>query len=326
MKPANHPPGVSPGTTLLWSLALTLALGCPGATLAAEGGVGHYLPGGMATLIDRPPTKLGWVVEPIYLHYEGSASASRAIPIAGTLAAGLNASSDALLLGGLYTFAQTPLGAHYSVGAYLPYVWASVSAQLDTPLGTVRRRDRAAGVGDLTLIPAMLAWQTGFWQLSATLPVYAPTGEYRKGRLANPGLNYWTFDPTLGVSYNNDKSGLNAALYLGLGMNTENRDTRYRSGSTLHLDASIQQLLPLGPGFLGIGAEAFYLEQVTADSGAGARLGHFQGRTAGVGPVLSYILPRGPKTFAAELRWLPELHVSNRLTGDYVWLKLVYKF
>jgi len=323
---ANHPPHVRPRSAPLWALALTFALGCPGVALAAEGGVGHYLPGGMATLIDRPPTKPGWVVEPIYLHYEGSAAASRAIPIAGTLAAGLSASSDALLLGGLYTFAQTPLGAHYSLGAYLPYVWATVEAQLDTPLGTVRRRDRAAGIGDLTLIPVMLAWETGFWQVSATLPVYAPTGEYRKGRLANPGLNYWTFDPTLGVSYNNDKNGFNAALYLGLSLNTENPDTRYRSGSTLHLDGSIQQLLPVGSGFLGIGAEAFYLDQVTADSGQGARLGDFQGRTAGIGPVLSYVLPRGTKTFVAELRWLPELDVSNRLKGDYVWLKLVYQF
>ena len=323
---AHRSPRVRPSTTPTWPLALSLALGCPAASLAAEGGTGHYLPGGTATLIDLPPTKPGWVVEPIYLHYEGTATASTAIPIAGTLTAGLAATSDALLLGGLYTFERTPLGAHYSIGGYLPYVWVNVDGHLDTPLGTVRRRDRASGIGDLTLIPAMLAWKTGFWQLSALLPVYAPTGDYQQGRLANPGLNYWTFDPTLGVSYNNDKSGLNAALYLGVGINTENPDTDYRSGSTLHLDGSVQQLVPLGSGVLGIGAQAFYLDQVTADSGRGARLGDFQGRTAGIGPVLTYILPRGKDTLVAELRWLPELDVSNRLKGDYVWLKLVFQF
>ncbi len=42
----------------------------------------------------------------------------------------------------------------------------------------------------------MLAWNTGFWQMSALLPVYAPTGDYQVGRLANPGLDYWTFDPS----------------------------------------------------------------------------------------------------------------------------------
>ncbi len=94
-------------------------------------------------------------------------------------------------------------------------------------------------------------------------PIYAPTGEYETGRLANPGLNYWTFDPTAGVSYNNDKNGLNAALHLGLSFNTENHDTDYQSGTLFHLEASAQQLLPVGPGFLGVGAEAFYLQQVS---------------------------------------------------------------
>lgn len=308
------------------ALALTLALACPAVSRAAEGGMGHYLPGGTATLIDLAPTKPGWVIEPMYLHYEGSASASKAIPIAGTLAAGLEARSDAVLLGGLYTFETPVLGAHYSAGVYLPYVSLNVEAQVDTALGSVLRRDSASGVGDLLLIPAMLAWKSGFWQASVLLPLYAPTGEYEKGRLANAGLNYWTFDPTVGASYNNDKIGFNAALYVGAAFNTENPDTDYRSGTTLHLDGSVQQLLPVGPGFLGIGAEAFYLEQVSADSGTGRFLGDFMGRTAGVGPVLSYILPRGKETLVAELRWLPELDVKNRLEGDYIWLKLVYQF
>jgi hypothetical protein len=323
-------PRTGAATGLVQQAALALALG-GGAiwspvSIAAEGGTTHYLPGGTATLIDLAPTKPGWVVEPIYLHYSGEASASRTIPVAGMLALGLDAESDAVLLGGLYTFDQTLLGARYSAGAYLPYVSISATATVDTPLGAVRRRDSTSGIGDMTLIPAMLAWKSGFWQLNALLPVYAPTGEYESGRLANPGLNYWTFDPTLGASYNNDKIGFNAALHGGVSFNTENGDTDYRSGSLVHLEASVQQLLPVGPGFLGVGAEAFYLEQITADSGSGARLGELEGRTAGIGPVLSYILPRGKETLVAELRWLPELDVSRRLEGDYVWFKLVYQF
>lgn len=310
------------------ALALTLgasAIGSP-VSMAAEGGTTHDLPGGTATLIDLAPTQPGWVVQPIYFHYSGKASASGAIPVAGTLALSLEADSDALLLGGLYTFAQSLLGARYSAGTYLPYVWISADATLDTPLGKVRRRDRTSGVGDMILIPAMLAWESGFWQFNALLPVYAPTGEFQTGRLANPGLNYWTFTPTLGTSYNNDKTGFNAALHGSVSLNTENGDTDYRSGSLVHLEASVQQLLPVGPGFLGVGTEAFYLEQVTADGGSGARLGEFKGRTAGIGPVLSYLLPRGKETLVAELRWLPELDVSRRLKGDYVWLKLAYQF
>jgi hypothetical protein len=218
------------------------------------------------------------------------------------------------------------LGAHYSSGAYLPYVWIDVKAEIDTPLGSRRRKDSASGIGDMTLIPAMMAWKSGFWQFNALLPIYAPTGEYEKGRLANPGLNYWTFDPTVGGSYNNDKIGFNAALYGGIAFNTENNATDYHSGSMLHFDGSVQQFLPAGPGFLGVGAEAFYLQQVTGDSGSGARFGDFKGRTMGIGPALTYILPRGKDTFIMELRWLPEMSVKNRLEGDYVWLKAVYQF
>lgn len=148
----------------------------------------------------------------------------------------------------------------------------------------------------------------------------------REGRLANPGLNYWTFDPTIGVSYNNAKTGLNAAVYAGIGFNTENNATNYKSGSVFHLDGSVQQLLPVGPGFLGIGAEAFYIDQVSGDSGGSALLGDFKGRTSGLGPVLTYILPRGTETLVAELRWLRETNVKNRLEGDYIWLKVVYQF
>jgi len=306
------------------ALSLAISLAYPLTALATEAGTGHYFPGGIATLIDLAPTKQGWIVNPIYMHYQGSASKS--IPIAGNITAGVNAESDAALLGGLYTFGQTVLGAHYSVGAYLPYVWINVEANVTTPIGTIRRRDTDSGIGDLTLLPAMLAWKSGFWQFNAILPIYAPTGGYQVGRLANTGLNYWTFDPTIGASYNNDKIGFNSALHIGITTNTKNQDTDYSSGATLHFDGSVQQLLPLGSGFVGIGAEAFYLKQVTGDSGQGANFGDFLGYTVGVGPVVSYILPLGKETFVTEFRWLPELDTKRRLEGDYFWLKAAYLF
>jgi len=178
----------------------------------------------------------------------------------------------------------------------------------------------------VTLMPAMLAWKSGSWQLDALLPIYAPTGDYDVGRLANPGLNYWTVDPTVGASCNNEQTGFNAALHLGWSFNTENPDTNLQSGDLFHAEASIQQLLPLGPGFVGLGAEAFYLDQVTGDSGSGAILGDFERSSWGIGPVLSYVLPGSGDNLVAELRWLPEIDTKRQLGGDYAWLKLVYQF
>lgn len=91
--------------------ALILALASP--VLAEEGGASRYVPGNAATLIDLPPTKAGWVFESIYLHYDGDASASGTFPNAGLLTAGLDATSDAFILGGLYTFETPVLESRY---------------------------------------------------------------------------------------------------------------------------------------------------------------------------------------------------------------------
>ncbi|MEY3897004.1 MAG: hypothetical protein RLZZ214_2525 [Verrucomicrobiota bacterium] len=313
-------------TFVIRTCALFAIMAATSSLRAEEGGTGHYVPGGAATLIDLPPTKAGWVVEPIYLHYEGNASASRPIPVGGLLAGGLDAASDAFILGGVYTFDPEIIGAHYSVAAYAPYVWMQVDASIATPLGTIYRSDSEDGFGDMTLVPVMMAWKQDFWQFNAMLPVYAPTGDYETGRLANVGLNRWTFDPTLGASYNNSKSGFNAAIFTGITLNTENNDTNYQSGSVWYLDASVQQLLPVGKGYLGIGANAFVYDQATGDGGSGARLGDFEARTLGVGPTLTYILPSDKTNLVVEARWLPELVTKNRTQGDFLWLKMVYQF
>ncbi len=297
----------------------------PEVTIAGEGGTSHILPGANATLVDVLPTAPGWFGKPMYLNYSGTASAQ--LPTAAGIASNLHATANTFVLGGGYTFEQTVLGgAHYSFSAFLPYSWLNVSANVQAPIGTVRRQSNVSGFGDLTVVPVMLAWKNGDWQIDALLPIFAPTGNYQEGRLGNPGLNYWTFDPMVGVAYSNKQSGFNAMLHGGYAINTENPDTNYQSGSLLHLDGAIQQILPAGSGFVTLGAEGFYFQQVTCDSGSGAVLGCFKGQTAGLGPVLGYIQPLGKQSLVVELKWLPELDTKNRLDGDYIWLKMVYKF
>ena len=66
---------------------------------------------------------------------------------------------------------------------------------------------------------------------------------------------------------------------------------------------------------------------MTCDSGSGAVLGCFKGRTAGLGPVIGYIQPLSKtESLVVEFKWLFEMDVKNRLDGDYIWLKAVYKF
>jgi len=303
---------------------VSLVVALPQTAVSGEGGTAHVIPGSQATIVDNAPTTPGPFVKPMYLHYNGSASAQ--IPTAAGLAGDLDASVNTFALAGGYTFETTVLGgAHYTVVAALPYSWMNLMANVQRGPGAVRVNSKVDGFGDLTVIPAMLAWTSGEWQFNALLPIYAPTGSYEQGRLGNPGLNYWTFDPIVGVVYSN-KKGLNALLHAGYAMNTENSATSYKSGSVLHFDGAVQQILPVGSGFMTLGAEGFYFQQVTCDSGSGAVLGCFKGRTAGIGPVLGYVQPLGKQSLSFELKWLPELDTKNRLDGDYIWLKMVYKF
>ena len=310
---------------MLAGVLLLVLVAAPKAVFAGEGGTAHVMPGAMVTIADNTPTAPGSFLKPMYLHYEGNISAK--IPTAAGVASNLDANVDTFALAVGHTFQTTVLGgAHYTVVAALPYTLLDISANVQTPFGTVRRDSKVDGFGDLTLIPVMLAWKRGDWQFNALLPIYAPTGSYQKGRLGNPGLNYWTFDPMVGVVYSNAQKGFNALLHAGYAMNTENNDTDYKSGSLLHFDGAVQQILPAGPGFLTLGAEGFYFQQVTCDSGPGAVLGCLKGRTAGLGPVLGYILPMGKQSLVFELKWLAELDTKKRLEGDYIWFKMVYKF
>lgn len=300
-----------------------VAIAAP-AALAGEGGVAHVMPGANATMVDLPPTSPGWFFKPMVINYQGDASVT--IPTAAGIVSNANATVNTLALGGGYGFEQKVLGgATWGVAAFLPYSWIDISGNT-AALGGRQIENNVSGFGDLTIVPVLLAWKDGDLQYDFLLPIFAPTGSYELGRLGNPGLNYWTFDPTVGVSYNNAKSGLNAAAHLGYAMNTENNATSYKSGDYLTVDGSIQQIMPLGSGFLNFGAEAWYFQQVTCDSGSGATLGCFKGRTAGIGPALGWIQPVGDQKLIFELKWLPELETKNRLNGDFIWLKMVYKF
>ncbi|MDX9974816.1 MAG: transporter, partial [FCB group bacterium] len=158
--------------------------------------------------------------------------------------------------------------------------------------------------------------------------IYAPTGDFTKGKLANVGLNYWTFEPSVSFSYLSSKIGLEISAFTGMSFNTKNDATDYQSGDVFHLDLTVAEHLPLSKyGYIGVGFNAFYWEQFTADSGPGAVLGSFEGRTQGIGPVVSYVSPPiCGHTILAEVKWLPEIDVNNRLDGDYIWFKAVLAF
>jgi hypothetical protein len=304
-----------------------LALLAPLAGQAEEGGSGHYLPGATSSFIDALPGREAFVYVNAFTYYNGSAGGSRQLDLGGQVVANIDGTVYADTSIFLY---QTPwkfLGGQYAAAIAIPFMWMEVKGDVQVGPVTGNRRDTASGIGDIQILPLMLGWKKGDVSYGATFAVYAPTGEYEEGQLANLGKNYWTFEPGVSVSWLSSKIGTEVSAFAGLDFSTKNDTTDYQSGDVFHIDVTAAQHLPLGKGFIGVGANGFYYQQITGDSGSGAKHGDFEGHTTGVGPVLSYATKVGKKTdLVMEVKWLPELGVAKRLRGDTVWFKLALVF
>ncbi len=299
------------------------------AAIAEEGGSGHYLPGSMSSFMDGVSTEEAFIARYNLLWYDGSINAQRAIPIAGRSAFGVDATSWANALTLFWRPASFEIGDNlsFAMSTTIPWVSMDVSASAGANVGAVRRSDSIEGVGDIVLMPFMLNQKiSDDFSINYRLAIYAPTGKYKVGRLANTGKNFWTFEPAAGFMYFGQKNGIEASVFTGADFNTQNDDTDYKTGTQIHVDGTLAQHLPLMGGLAGLGVNGYWYEQVTGDSGSGATFGDFKGRTAGFGPVLSYAGKLGEVDVIAELKWLHEFETQKRLQGDYVWFKLMFKF
>lgn len=302
---------------------------------AEEGGSGHYAPGSVASFIDAFPNKPGGFTAVNYFtYYDASASASRPLLFGAFLTGGIDATVYADTISLWYQAPWDVLSGGLAVGVAVPWVWMEVSGSAQRigingrPGQVIQRDDSVNGLGDISFIPFMLGWTNLLKDLTIDerITVYAPTGSYDKNRLANPGLNYWTVEPGIMASWLSSTLGTEFSLYTGIDFNTRNDATDYTSGTAVHIDGTLAQHLPLGKGFIGVGANGFFYQQLTGDTGSGTLLGSFTGMTTGVGPVLSYILPMGKNNLFAEVKWLNEVDVEKRLKGNYVWFKLGIQF
>ena len=125
--------------------------------------------------------------------------------------------------------------------------------------------------------------------------------------------------------YLGQENGIEASVFTGFDFNTENEDTNYKTGTQFTIDGTLAQHFPLFGGIAGVGANEWWYEQLDGDSGSGAKLGDFKGRSVGVGPAISWSKRIGGVDLITELKWLPELSTRNRLEGSYTWLKVVLK-
>ncbi|MGC2775800.1 MAG: transporter [Bradyrhizobium sp.] len=182
-----------------------------------------------------------------FFTYQAKITGSGAPP--GDTPVRLNSSSTGLLFVPGWTF----LGANYDAVIVQPVSSLGIGAPINS---------NYFGLHNTLIIPAELSWKLGDSGLflKSGLGIYAPDGSISgPAGLSGAGHPWWTFIPSLYVSYLKDGWNLTTGVFLE--MNTKNTVTGYQSGDILHAEFVATKRI----GKWTVGPVGYYYGQVTDD-------------------------------------------------------------
>ena len=296
-------------------LAFVAGALAPSAALADEGGLSFWLPGLFGSQV-ATPVQPGWSIAALYYHTSVTATAAKEFALSGRVVTGVKGGGNLSFFGPTYTFATPVLGAQAAL-SLLGVAGASntsIAASLTGPRGNTLSgtlSDATAGFGDL--IPqGSLKWNRGVHNFMTYLTGDVPVGQYDSSTLANLGIGHGAMDGGGGYTYFNPQTGHEFSAATGLTYNFTNQALQYQNGIDFHLDWGASQFLSKQ---LFVGLVGYFFNQVTGDSGPGARLGGFQSRVAGVGPQIGYLVPIGSMQGFVGLKGYGEFAAQNRASG-----------
>jgi hypothetical protein len=297
---------------------LLAALSCcyfPRIAAADEAGTSFWLPGQYGSFA-AVPSEPGWSFENSYYHASADASRGIIFERGGGIQAGMKSPSDFFMFTPTYAFETKVFAAQAAFGTTILYGKnaTSVSATLSSPGGNTlsgSKFDEVFGFGDL--YPTLsLKWNKDVNNFMAYATAGIPVGAYQLTRLSALGLGHWAVDEGLAYTYLNETRGMEGSVVVGLTYNFINPYTQYQSGTDAHLDWAISPYLN---DKFHIGAVGYFYNQISGDGGAGARLGNFESRIAGIGPQIGFFIPFFDREAYLNLRAYSEFDARNRLEG-----------
>ncbi|WP_374354316.1 transporter [Chitinimonas sp.] len=117
------------------------------------------------------------------------------------------------------------------------------------------------GLGDLEIAP-MLRWASDNSQWLLVPAIILPTGSYDADKAANPGSGkFYTFRPLVQYSYIGE--GWDLGIRGSLAINSENKDTHFRTGNYLNADFALMKSVS---DAWRLGVAGYLVAQTTADS------------------------------------------------------------
>lgn len=282
---------------------------------AAEAATGFYLLGSKTSMAGFLPPP-GTYVQSINYIYSGNTNAT--LDFAGVIVSGgVDADAFYTMPTAVWVAPEQVLGGNIAFNVIAPVGFKDVDAgvSITGPGGGVIARnlhDDEMRFGD-PVIGATLGWHEGNWHWNVGTLINIPVGFWEQSNLANIGFNRWAIDTTAAITWLDPKIGLELSAAAGFTYNFENPDTDYKTGTEFHLEfAAIQNLSKT----FGIGIAGYYYDQVTGDSGSGAKLGDFEGRVFAVGPTANLNFQLGKIPVSSSLKYFHEFDAENRLEGD----------
>jgi len=166
----------------------------------------------------------------------------------------------------------------------------SIGSTLTGPRGNQisgNARDERTTVGDVYYL-GTLKWNQGvnnyMWYVLGNIP----SGTYDSTRLANLSPGYTAIDSGFGYTYLNPQTGHELSAVAGFTYSGMNDALQYRNGIDFHFDWAMSQFVSKS---VHVGLAGYAYQQITGDSGAGARLGEFKGHSVGIGPQIGIFFP-----------------------------------
>jgi hypothetical protein len=308
---------------LAGALALSAAIAASTSAMADAGGLSFWLPGLMGSLA-AVPGQPGWSWSTFYVHLDVSADGGKNFVQGGSVVAGLHARADAVATGPTYTFATPVLGGQAAFGVFA--VPGDAPIDIDATLTGPRGRtisgtahDERTGFGDVYYL-GTLKWNNGVHNTMIYTTGNIPSGTYEANRLANLSLGFVGVDAGAGYTYLDPKTGNEFSIVGGLTYNFINPYTQYQNGIDSHIDWAASHFLNKN---VLIGVAGYFFQQLTGDTGAGAKLGNFEGRVFGIGPQVGFIFPVGEGYQGyLNLKAYKDFAAENRPEGYTAWVTL----
>jgi hypothetical protein len=294
---------------------IALVTGNVAKAIAAEGAAGFYLLGSKTSMAGFLPPPGTYVQD---LNYVYSGSADVALAFGGiNITGGSNADVYYKVPLAIWVKSEKVLGGNVAFTMAAPIGWKDVSARasLTGPGGAIvagKLQDDGTNFGD-PVVGAMVGWHRGNWHWNIATQVNIPVGYWKKGNLASIGFNRWAFDTSAAVTHLDLTTGLELSAAGGFTFNLENPDTDYKTGTEFHFEFGAVQNFSKQ---FAIGLNGYFYQQVQGDSGTGATLGSFKGRTLALGPVINWSFQLGKIPVSSSLKYFREFDVKNRLEGD----------